>query len=271
MSIKVIFLLVFFPWLVCSGFQNSGRGARPNALANAFVAVGNSPWSSEYNPAGLVTCPEAELAVFMNPQQFGLKELRTISVAGVVPLHLASLGIVAGQFGFDLYRETTCTLAIGKAVDDGIAVGGAINVIRISVERYGVVTASSCDAGALVDVAEGLRIGFEWKNVSGSKIGASGEALPQVQDVGICYTFGESSLLAVGLEKDIRFPFELKVGYEQELLHALTMRFGMSSNPEKISVGLGVHFGGIEFSYAGLSHPQLGWTHQVEISCTAGR
>jgi hypothetical protein len=266
MPIRVMFLLASLPWFARAGSENNGRGARPIALSNAFVAIGNSPWSTAYNPAGLASCQAAEASLFLSPRQFGLKELRTISAAGAVPFGGGSAGFLVGQFGFDLYRETEFAVGVGGMIDDGVAIGGGVNILRLSLGGYGSTTIPSYDLGALVEIVNGLRIGFEWKNVTVSKIAETGESLPQVLVTGLCYELGVDSRMTMELEKDIRFPFSLKMGVEHSLLQVLMLRFGMSSNPDKFSCGLGLRAAGFELSYAGYSHPQLGWTHQIEIS-----
>jgi hypothetical protein len=263
---KVIFLLASLPWFAFAGLENNGRGARPVALANAFVAIGKSPWSTFYNPAGLASARTVEGSVFLVPEQFGLKELRSVSAAAIVPLGVATAGFAVGRFGFELFQETTVAIGAGTYIDEGIAVGGTFNLVRISFERYGSTTTPAFDVGALVDVADGLHLGFQWKNVTAATVGGAGETLAQSQDVGMCYEFSEASRIAIELEKDIRFPFSIKAGYEQWFLQMLSLRFGVASNPDKFSLGLGVSFAGLEFSYAGYSHAQLGWTHQIELS-----
>ncbi len=265
---KVMFLLTSLPWFAFAGFESNGRGARPIALSNAFVAVGNSPWSTAYNPAGLASCNAFEGTLFLSPQQFGLKELRTISAAGVVPFSGGSVGVIVGQFGFDLYRETAYTVGVGGTIDDGVAVGGAVNVVRLSLAQYGTAAIPSYDVGALVEIVSGLRMGFDWKNVTAATIAGSGESLPQVLATGLCYDLSDVARLTMDLEKDIRFPFSLRMGLEHSFLHVLTLRFGMRSNPDTFSVGLGLQIDGFVLSYAAYSHSQLGWTHQIEISFT---
>jgi hypothetical protein len=266
MLIKVMFLLTSLPWFALAGFESNGRGARPIALSNAFVAMGNSPWSTVYNPAGLASCYGSEGSLYLSPQQFGMKELRTISAAGVIPFGGGSAGLVLGQFGFELYRETELTAGVGGTIDDGIAIGGAFNIVRISLERYGTATISSYDLGALLEIVSGLRIGFDWKNVTAAKIAGTGESLPQLLATGLCYDLSAESRATMELEKDIRFPFSLKAGLEHTFLRVLTLRVGMCNNPDKFSCGLGLRVAGFELSYAGYNHAQLGWTHQIEIS-----
>lgn len=266
MLIKMMLLLTSLPWFAFAGFENNGRGARPIALSNAFIAVGNSPWSTVYNSAGLASCRSYEGTLFLSPQQFGLKELRTINAAGVVPFGGGAVGFVVGQFGFDLYRETEFTIGVGGIIDDGVTVGGAVNVFRLSLERYGSASIRSYDLGALIEIVSELRIGFDWKNVTAAKIAGTGESLPQLLATGLCYDLSADSRMTIELEKDIRFPFSLRMGFEHSFLQVLTLRFGMSSNPDKFSCGFGLRGAGFELSYAGYSHSQLGWTHQIEIS-----
>ena len=97
-------------------------------------------------------------------------------------------------------------------------------------------------------------------------MGVQSEQLPQIFSMGMCYEITEHSRLAIELEKDKRYPIIKKFGFEQQLFDVLSFRLGMSDNPDKFSCGIGVRAAGFEFSYAGYSHPQLGWTHQVELS-----
>jgi hypothetical protein len=267
MHIRAMFLLVAsLPWIAEAGFDVNGRGARPIALSNAFVAVGRSPWSTVYNPAGLAFCNSFEGGLFLSPHQFGLKELRTISAAGVIPFGPGSAGIIFDQFGFDLYRETELAAGVGIMLDDGVAVGGVITIGRLALDRYGSTTIESYDLGALLEIIDGLRIGFDWKNITAATIAGTGETIPQVLAAGLCYDLNGDSRMSMEVEKDIRFPLSVRMGIEHSFLKVLTLRFGMGNNPDKFSCGLGVRVAWCELSYAGYSHPQLGWTHQIELS-----
>jgi hypothetical protein len=263
---KRVFFLVLLPFTTFAGSENNHLGARPTSLAGAFVAIGGSPWSTVYNPAGLSVCRSFEGTMFIIPEQFGLKELRTIGAAATLPFGSATLGVLVDQFGFDLYRERRIAIGFGTPINGGIAVGGALNILRIEIDRYGIATVPSCEFGALLQVLDGLSLGFDWKNVTASRIAGTGESLPQIQSLGMCYAIAVDSRISFELEKDIRFPFSVKTGFEQSFLGALSIRLGVSNNPDLFSCGFGVRLGRYEFSYGGYSHPQLGWTHQIELS-----
>jgi len=251
--------------------EGLGGGTRAIGLAGAFVAIGGSEWCTTSNPAGLSSLDGWQAAAFLCPGQFGMKELRTTSIAMAIPFGTSGFGVVGRQFGFDLYRETSVSVGVGKTFVGGVSVGGTLNATRIAIERYGSVVTSSANCGALIDVADGVHLGFEWENVAAARIGSTGEALPQTQSFGFCFELSRTSRLCLESEKDIRFPFELKLGYEQEFLDVVTARFGLANNPQKMAVGIDVRVSQITFSYAGYTHPQLGWSHQIELSCTLSR
>jgi hypothetical protein len=263
---RVVFLLLSLPVVTHAGFESNGKGARPIALGNAFVALADNQWATYYNPAGLARIQTVQCALFFVPEQFGLSELRTISAATTFPIGFATAGVLLEKFGFDLYRETNISVGVGKFVDEFIAAGMSINLNTVSIDRYGSAMAATIDVGMLVELLEDIRLGFNWKNISATSVGALRESLPQVQSFGACYDLTQQSQICLELEKDIRFPFAVKLGFEHRFLKVFAFRFGLSNNPDKFSFGIGASTSGIEFSYAGYSHPQLGWTHQVETS-----
>jgi hypothetical protein len=248
------------------GFENNGRGTRPIALANAYVAVADDPWAAYYNPAGLARVKSLSFSTFISPALFGMTELQTACVGATLPTTVGGIGVVFDQFGFDLYKETSIALAFGSPVNDWIALGATIHLQRVAIERYGSCMRSLFDVGGIASLTDDVRVGWSWTNVTQTSVGMKSAQYPQIMSMGVCYEITEHSRLAVELEKDIRYPIIKKFGFEQDLLESLSVRLGLSDNPDKCSCGLGVRTSGFEFSYAGYSHSQLGWTHQVELS-----
>jgi len=68
------------------------------------------------------------------------------------------------------------------------------------------------------------------------------------------------------MEKDVRFPASVKMGIEQIVFSAIALQAGVANNPDKYSFGIAARYSIFEFGYAGYSHPDLGWTHQIELS-----
>ncbi|MBM4161726.1 MAG: hypothetical protein FJ217_11600 [Ignavibacteria bacterium] len=257
------------PFAIASA-QNNGRGSKAIALGNAFVAIADNPWAVACNPAGLGQLASVSGAVFFVPRQFELAELKTTSVAAAVPLGPATLGVSVEQFGFELYKETNATIAAGRNFGWGLSAGIAINLHRISIDRYGSTGRLTVDFGLLARAQDDLTFGFALKNATAATIGQTRERLPQTFLLGMRYAPWSDFLVTLEAEKDNRYPFILKGGIEQRFFEILSLRIGASSNPDKFSAGIGARYSIIEFAYAGYSHQQLGWTHQVEISFQLG-
>jgi len=263
---RAILVLAVYPVVAQSGFEKNGWGTRAIGLANAYVAIADDPWAVCYNPAGLTRISSLRLAAFLSPAQFGMSELRTVCASAALPTSLGTGGVVIDHFGYDLYSETSIGLAFGMSVNEWIAFGATAHINRLAIQGYGTSARFVFDAGGIASLTEDVRLGWCWKNITQSTIGMQSEQLPQILSMGVCYEITEHSRIAVELEKDVRYPIIKKFGYEQQFFDVLYARFGMSDNPDKFSCGLGIRLAECEFSYAGYSHSQLGWTHQVELS-----
>ena len=266
MRTSVLLLLIAAPLISTAGFEKNGRGARPLALANAFVAVAGDPWVTWNNPAGLASVTSFKSSMCYAPEPFGMKELRTVSAAIALQTPFINLGVVVDDFGSRLYRETTAAVGVGGAVSAGAALGIAVNIGAVSIERYGAATTITFDLGARLEVVESLCLGYTWKNISGATVGSSQAGLPQIQTLGVWYAPHALAQLTVDLEKDIRFPFVVRAGVELNILEQLALRFGCSNNPGTFAAGFGATLSGWECAYALNTHPQLGLTHVIGVS-----
>ncbi len=262
---KALAILVLIPFATLCAGENNGRGTRAVSLANAYVAIANDPWAVAYNPAGLAQILSPEVSTFFIPQQFGMPELRTVSLSAAYCTGFGTAGILAEQFGFDLYRSTEMLAGYGIALDTAFSLGVTLDVQRISIERYGASTRVTADVGILGRPVSGVTVGFCFQNVTSAKLSANQERLPQYMLLGISYSPISSFLFTSEIEKDTRFPLVIKAGVEQEFFDFLSLRCGVANNPDKFCLGLSVRYSSFEFGYAGYSHPELGWTHQVEV------
>jgi hypothetical protein len=265
-SSRLLLLFSILPVAAHSGFEKNGCGARAVGLATAYVAIADDPWAVYYNPAGLARISSFQTAVFFSPAQFGMSELRTVCAGTTIPLSFCTGDLVIDQFGFDLYRETSVALGFGISVNEWIALGASTHLNRIAIEGYGACSRVVFDVGGIASITDDVRLGWSWKNVTQTNVGVHSDLLPQIMSMGVCYEITEHSRLTVELEKDMRYPIIKKFGCEQQLFDVLSVRLGISDNPDKFSCGIGVRALGCEFSYAGYSHQQLGWTHQIEVS-----
>ena len=102
--------------------------------------------------------------------------------------------------------------------------------------------------------------------MTAATLGRIDEKMPQVYSLGACLSPFHDLQVSIEMEKDIRFPASIKMGIEQIVFGVLAFRAGTANNPDKYSIGIAARYSFFEFGYAGYSHPDLGWTHQIELS-----
>jgi hypothetical protein len=246
--------------------ENNGRGTKAIGMANAFVAVSDNLWAINYNPAGLTQVTGIQCAAFIIPNQFGLPELRTTALAAAVPFSFATFALKAEKFGFDLYKETEVGMAFALKLDQNISGGLSLNLHRLDIARYGSTQNVIFNGGILAYALKGVKVGFNFNNMMGATVGRLGEKIPQLFALGACWSPLDDLLVSLEMEKDIRYPASIKWGMEQMVFDVLVFHAGVANNPEKYSAGIAVKYSFFEFGYAGYSHLDLGWTHQIEIS-----
>jgi hypothetical protein len=269
-QVKMIIAIIFAFLLIYPSFlhasENNGRGVKAIGMANAFTAVSDNCWAIDYNPAGLMQIDYFQCSAFIVPQQFGMKELGTAAIAGAVPLLFATAGFKIERFGFDLYNETEIGIALAAKIDGNVSFGITLDNNHLEIVKYGSSDNVTVGAGFIVRVVENVNIGFSTRNIAGKTIGRNLEKLPQTCTLGTSWSPLKDLTLSLEIEKDIRFPASIKAGIEKIWLNTFAVRTGFANNPDKYSAGIAVKYSVFEFGYAGYSHPDLGWTHQVEIS-----
>lgn len=267
---KALAICFVVPFTILSAHDFNGRGTQAIALANAFASIADNAWAISYNPAGLSRLTRFESSAFLIPQQFGVPDLKTTSVAAACAFPFGTVGFIVERFGFDLYHTTDVDLGYGVRVDSALSIGATLNTEWVTIERYGTARSMTLDVGLLGDPSPGISIGVSVRNVFAATLGENRERLPQVLALGLCFRPFDGFRAVTEVEKDVRFATILKAGIEKEFLGFLRLRCGISNNPDKFAAGMAVRCSFAEFGYAGYSHPDLGWTHHIEVGLQWG-
>ncbi|MBI2619940.1 MAG: hypothetical protein HYW57_07640 [Ignavibacteriales bacterium] len=261
-------LLFFFPLLLLAG--EPVRGVRSAALASAGSALPVNPWSVDLNSAWLSFAGQTSLALFSIPHQHGLAELRTVAAAACLPLPFGGGGVSVERFGFDLYNESAIKGGFGWRFTEIVSAGVTVTGKFISIQGYGSRWVPLVATGVALKPFDELLLGGVATNVFGASVGATKERLPQTISWGLTWIPEELFLATFELSKDVRFPLVVRGGIERSILPGAAVRVGIISNPRTISAGGSVTVLGAEFGYAGKYHPDLGWTHHVEVALEIG-
>ncbi len=267
-------------------FEETGTGARPNSMGNAFSAFTDSIYSIYYNPAGLGFLNQAQLVAEYTKFYQGLDDGSDISkgyFAFGLPVKkdYLSFGFSYQKLSFiDVYSEEIMRLAFGIKPKHWFGTGIAFKTFsqKYEIEKNPYYetnplfengnTSSSFDFdfGLCFRPFNFLNFGLGSSNILQSEYGLSQNSkvkLARNDKFGIMYN---EETMKIGLDfKQINYFYgeknsdtkskqnqQLNIGVEKKL-KPLALRFGFSwginYQYKNISAGLGINLSGIEIDY----------------------
>ena len=257
---KILLLpLLLFPFLLqAQNGTSTVGGARGLAMGDAALSFRdlNSAFS---NQAGL-TAIEQPGVIVLAEQRFSLSEIRSLAAATVYPTSSGVFGLKAQYFGFDAYNEQAIGLSYARKLMDNLHLGVQLNYLNFSIPEYGNKSLFSFEVGVQIDVFEDLILAAHLTNPLGQEVVLDDE-LPTVFKLGLGYQVTKKVLLSAEVEKDIDFPARVKAGVEYQLIEALHVRAGISTEPSQFSFGMGYKIKNqLTIDAAANYHQQLGFS-----------
>ncbi len=264
-AVVTMALLLWGPLPSRAAFEYLSFGARPTAMAGAYVGYARGPEALVLNPAGIAGAVGlATTAAYSRP--FGLKELDASSISIQYPLRLGGVGLAARQFGRTPYQEQVLCAGAGFIVMSQLYVGVAAHFYHLRIASYGAASTLGLDVGMLMPVSPTINWGVTVRNLNRPRIGECHEQLPQVLATGLSITPVMPLVVTVDLHKDVRYPAELRLGAAYQPLSALVVRCGVQTNPGRFAAGLGLWLGPLRLDYAASYHYDLGLSHAISVT-----
>ncbi|MCB0834558.1 MAG: hypothetical protein KDC45_13915 [Bacteroidetes bacterium] len=263
MRVFIIFVILIGSSSGLHASFDTKKGAKPLAMGCAYVGLSGSVESFYYNPAGLwlISYPTAS-GFYSTP--YNLKELRTSTFGVAWPFASGTAGASVESYGFDLYRESTASVAWSGAIKQVVSFGVMVNYHHLAIKGGGDASTAGVDAGILLRPHEKIMVGFSARNINRPSI--AGDDLPQAASLGISFQALPNWVVTADLYKDIRFPSDVRVGSEYKIADRIMLRGGLASDPSRVSGGLGIDVGFGQIDYAFYTHRELGLTHAVSLT-----
>lgn len=278
-------------------FLRTHFGARPSALAGAFVSTAGDIHALYFNPAGLSTISgRVATATYLHHVldfQSGFAGYSQ-AVKGVGQLAVGVAYMNYGEFdetdvngqkiGNFNAGSFAITSAMGRSFSDQLLAGVAAKVIHTTIDQYSS-TALAVDLGLIYQAPffGGINIGLGVFNL-GQPLTAfidTKDALPLNLVAGISKKLAHLPLeYHVTVNKYIDDDFEFRVGGEFTLSEGFFLRLGYTSlgRDQKIgasgdqfagfSAGLGLHWRQMQFDYGLSSFGAIGYLNRATFSYT---
>ncbi|HOJ18962.1 MAG: type IX secretion system membrane protein PorP/SprF [Ignavibacteriales bacterium] len=202
LRIITIFLLTSC-YIHGGGFNDLGNSARVASMGGAHIAVGNSPYSLFYNPAGIYMIKDLYVATSYANLFPGIVDdnLNYFALSGVVPLQMiGELGVGGTFLNSELWKEYTINFTYAREIYNNFALGGTFKLLGWSAEAapgesplsY---TGFTADIGAFytfksITNSSDLSLGVVAKNITQPSISSSGSndaKLPMQLGFGFAY------------------------------------------------------------------------------------
>lgn len=215
--------------------------ARKLSLSGSDVTCSDT-WSGISNPAGLGMYSSFDVGINHN-NRFFVSELSTKAIVSTIPTDYGVISPMFSYYGGELYNESQFCLAYGKLLANwlsmGVHIAYHVQAIETSSERASAITGR---IGIIAIPVEGLRIGLDVKNPTGSAYGRfEGEELSSGLHLGISYSEEQNYLLAIQTNWNDFNTFSCSMGAEYYITHYLIVRAGLKY-PTAISYSFGPGF-----------------------------
>ncbi|MBN1632945.1 MAG: hypothetical protein JW917_02120 [Ignavibacteria bacterium] len=270
MKYFILFILFLSANVSNAQFENTDAGARAAALNGSFTSIADNSIAVFYNPSGLAQLTNREVSFYYSPAPYGLSELSIASFSYAEPTKIGTFGAGVKTYGFDLYREITGLVSYGNSFRNKIYYGINLNFYHLNIKNYNSASSFGVDIGTMAYLTSFLKWGFFGKNLTGSKIGESKERITQVYRTGFTIQPRTDLLFALEMEKDVKYPFSFRAGFEYTIIEYIDIRAGIGSEPTNFSAGVGFSYSLFQIDYAIQNHPDLGFTHQGGLTINFG-
>jgi len=285
MKKTLIFLALFIFTMDALGglFDDRFPSAKATAMGGSGVATNDEVWTAYYNPANLSRIDNIQVGTSYL-RIFNLSFISNFFAAVTYPLpkKYGTLSLNIQYFGIDyegenLNGEYTIALSQGftllKDIHSSLSFGYSLKMYHWKLGRslefgeLGTSTTLGVDVGLRATVYSRTHLGVYFLNINSPSVGAyTKHDLPQRLVIGISYQPYDGVTTSLDFNRLIGSEYtQLFGGAEFNVFRNLFLRFGATTNPSRLSGGLGLQFAQFKFDYALLTHNELGETHQFGL------
>lgn len=265
---KRILFLCFWIWAVTQVKAQTdpltqAHGARSQGMGNTKVFLPDA-WTFFNNIGALDRVQESQVSSGFD-SRFGIPEMSSVDLGLAWKNNFGTLGLGVSRFGGKLFNQQL--LGIGFSNTLGIvSLGAKLDWHQTQIEGFGTGNALLFSLGGVAELGPRFFLGANFSNLNRAKLSQNNEQrLPTAVQMGISYLPGEAVRIIAEIEKDIELTPIFRAGIEYQLTEWIFLRTGISSNPARLSFGLGLRKDRFGFDYAYGQNTALGRTHHLSL------
>jgi hypothetical protein len=246
-------------------FDDIAPSPRARALGEAMTSIVDDAWAYYYNPGMLPRLPGLNGAVTtVQPSGLSFMRMTTLAVASQLPGRAGGVSFGWRYFGVEngsttLSRENTLSVSHGFMLfgdaSTSASVGWTLNFFHAEFAPSvtgidpGSAWSYGFDIGGAVTVYDRTTVGFFARNINNPTIGDDAEELEQQAALGISYQPYPGVTTAIDVRDGLRTKLRIHGGLEFEIVPRLQLRFGIETEPSKLTGGFGLHLPKVSIDY----------------------
>jgi hypothetical protein len=235
-------------------------------MGNASV-IYSDIWSSFHNQAGLASFNKLAFGLY-NESWFTDPPVGIKALLFSIPINKSTFGISLRHYSFISINEQKFGVAYSRKLSDKVAAGIQLNYHRMHVSSYyGNGYAISAEGGIIIEPIKNFFIGAHIFNPTFSKIKRfSEEYIPVIFRIGAGYYFSDKVNGCFEIEKYINYKPSYKTGFEYNFYRSFFLRFGGSTNPNRINGGFGFGIYDVKADIAFVYYQVFGLIPNISLS-----
>ena len=259
----IIIYLSFTCYLLAS-FEKKEAGAREQSLANATVALENSPFAIFYNPANIQSI--SDFNIWTSYRNFyGMSDIYQADIILNTSIYNMNSAFSVSKYGNQLYSEIQIGIGSSYKLADNLSVGISLQGYFLAIKNYSDTQTWGLNVGFQYDYLENFSIGAQITNINNPKLGKTNEEIPKTFSLGFRYDVIKKGTLFFEFFRDVKHEQDYRAGFEYEPYNNIIIRFGVMDNTNTYSFGFGSRFNFINIDYALINHSVLGISHSITL------
>ncbi len=257
-------LLFVYPVVSFASFGYRPPGPESLALSYSGAAGPVGVLSAFNNPALLPSMSAGMATSYRN--YYGIRNLADVAIGAVFKFKGWPLALSAEQRGFNLYSETTLTIASAYRINKTVSVGVSIPVYALKIKNYGQASTVGITAAIHYKVFDNLQIAAIGGNLNMPTLGRANESVPVYGTLALAYSPTGNMDVYLDIYKEDIMPFEYRLGARFQISPVLHLLAGFREGINSYSAGMDVKVFSYHIQYGMEFHPRLNISHTFGLS-----
>ena len=257
----IVLITIHLIMVCCNAFGGNGPrqgSAASHGIGGATTTFSDS-WSVQNNQGALAF--NEKLSLGISTQNYyltgGVQQSNFSFSAPIKNQGIGGLGY--SIIGISGYNEQRATVAFSRQFGPAVGLGIGMNLVSVNAGEYGKQRTALVEAGLLIKLAPSLISAAHLYNPNRAKLNPyNDERIPTVFSIGLQYLASEKVKFLADIENDLYYKSRLKAGVQYQPIKALTIRMGLSTQPQVFSFGIGINLQQFSFDFASPFHQVLG-------------